>query len=112
MHFAAPENVGLCLDKVLKNMGLDYVDLWLAHFPLALKPTSREGLANATAGPTKTNEALGILEDSRTKSLVIDWEHCSSPIAKKSGEILSHSPFGLPYFSLWDSSSFVPHDLS
>lgn len=30
-HFAAPENVELCLDQVLKNMGLDYVDLFLAH---------------------------------------------------------------------------------
>jgi diketogulonate reductase-like aldo/keto reductase len=33
-HFAAPENVEICLDICLKEMGLDYVDLWLArmHF--------------------------------------------------------------------------------
>jgi glycerol 2-dehydrogenase (NADP+) len=97
MNFAAPENVELCLDKVLQNMGLDHVDLWLAHFPLAFKPTSPEGLAKATAGPTKTNEALGILEDPTTKSLAIDWEHCSSPIAAKSGKSFTHYCFCLPY---------------
>ena len=30
-HFGDPENVELCLDICLKQMGLDYVDLYLAH---------------------------------------------------------------------------------
>ncbi|KIW86374.1 hypothetical protein Z517_01770 [Fonsecaea pedrosoi CBS 271.37] len=46
-HFSAPENVELCLDQCLKRMGLDYVDLFLAHWPVAFKPISREALENA-----------------------------------------------------------------
>ncbi|KAE9369403.1 Aldo/keto reductase [Stipitochalara longipes BDJ] len=46
-HFAAPENIEICLDLCLKEMGLDYVDLWLAHWPFAIKPISREALLKA-----------------------------------------------------------------
>ncbi|KIY04127.1 uncharacterized protein Z520_00819 [Fonsecaea multimorphosa CBS 102226] len=46
-HFSAPENVELCLDQCLKRMGLDYVDLFLAHWPVAFKPISRDALENA-----------------------------------------------------------------
>jgi diketogulonate reductase-like aldo/keto reductase len=31
-HFAAPGNVEICLDICLKEIGLDYVDLWLAQY--------------------------------------------------------------------------------
>ena len=46
-HFAAPEHIQLCLDQSLKNLGLDYVDLLLAHWPVAFKPISKEALETA-----------------------------------------------------------------
>ncbi|OJJ05537.1 hypothetical protein ASPVEDRAFT_198768 [Aspergillus versicolor CBS 583.65] len=43
-NFAEPGNVSLALDKILDAMGLEYVDLFLAHFPAAIKPLpGREG---------------------------------------------------------------------
>ena len=86
-NFAAPENVDLCLQKVLGNMGLDYVDLFLAHFPIAFQPTC--GLKEARSGPPNTMQQLGIQEDSVTKGPAVDWEHCSRPIAKAAGKTSS-----------------------
>lgn len=82
-HFAAPENVELCLDIVLKQMGLEYVDLWLAHWPYAAVPISREALLNAKAGPGTSSVQRGIKEDGGKP--VIDWEHTSANIAKIKG---------------------------
>lgn len=62
-HFAAPENVELCLDLSLKKMGLDYVDLLLAHWPVAFKPISREALEKANTGPGVTDAQRGIMVD-------------------------------------------------
>jgi D-xylose reductase len=35
--FHAPEHVEMNLDKCLKDLGLDYLDLWIIHFPIALQ---------------------------------------------------------------------------
>jgi len=83
-HFAAPENVELCLDLCLKQMNLDYVDLWLAHWPYAAKPISRAALEKAKCGPDTTPEDQGKLMDGDKP--VIDWEHTSTNIAKQRGE--------------------------
>ena len=82
-HFAAPEYVELCLDQCLRNMGLDYIDLFLAHWPFAFKPISHDALKNAKANGS--NEEKGILEDPKTGKRVIDWEHTSANIAQKAG---------------------------
>lgn len=82
-HFAAPENVELCLDIVLKQMGLEYVDLWLAHWPYAVVPISREALLNAKTGPGTSSAQRGIQEEDGKP--VIDWEHTSANIAKIKG---------------------------
>lgn len=83
-HFAAPENVELCLDIILEKMGLDYIDLYLAHWPYASKPISKEALTNAKAGPESTSEEKGMLiKDGKP---VIDWEHTSANIAKQAGK--------------------------
>lgn len=85
-HFAAPENVELCLDICLRQMGLDYVDLYLAHWPYAAKPISREALLKAEPGPTTSPEDKGqLMKDGKP---VIDWEHCSTNIAKQVGKYL------------------------
>ncbi|EXJ84288.1 hypothetical protein A1O3_04955 [Capronia epimyces CBS 606.96] len=57
-HFAAPENVELSLDKVLQGMGLDYVDLFLAHWPVALKPVSKEALKSKEGSFVPTWQAM------------------------------------------------------
>ena len=85
-HFAAPENVELCLDQCLKNMGLDYVDLFLAHWPVAFKPISRQSLENAKTGPGLSKSEKGMLVEPGTDRAVIDWEHTSSNIATQAGK--------------------------
>jgi diketogulonate reductase-like aldo/keto reductase len=83
-HFAAPENVEICLDLCLKGIGLDYVDLWLAHRPYATKPISREALLKAKSGPEGSFEKLGMLVENNIP--VVDWEHSSTNIAKRCGQ--------------------------
>jgi aryl-alcohol dehydrogenase-like predicted oxidoreductase len=85
-HFAAPENVELALDQCLKGLGLDYIDLFLTHWPLAFKPVSREALENASTKRDATPSEKGMLVDSETDKVVIDWEHTSSNIASQAGE--------------------------
>jgi len=82
-HFAAPENVELCLDLVLKQMGLDYVDLWLAHWPYASKPISREALLTSRAGPRTSKEEKGQLYEGDKP--VIDWKYSSANLARIMG---------------------------
>lgn len=82
-HFAAPENVELCLDLILKGMGLDYLDLYLAHWPYAAVPISKEALKSSKAGPKATAEEKGMLEEDGKP--VVDWEHTSTNIAKIAG---------------------------
>lgn len=82
-HFADPENVELCLDIILKQMDLDYIDLYLAHWPYAAKPISREALINAKIGPKTSHEERGLMmKDGKP---VVDWEHTSTNIAKQAG---------------------------
>lgn len=84
-HFAAPENVELCLDQVLKKTGLEYVDLFLAHWPCAFKPISREALEKAVTGPNVSKTEKGILLQPGTDDPVIDWTHTSANLATQAG---------------------------
>ncbi|KAF2160359.1 hypothetical protein M409DRAFT_60056 [Zasmidium cellare ATCC 36951] len=122
-HFLHPENVELCLDKVLKATGLDYVDLFLVHWPMVWKPTSREGLEKATAGPNSSHEDKAqIYIDGKP---AIDWEYTSKPISKKVGHEGSFVPtwkamqalvtkgkaraVGVSNFSIADLEDLLPH---
>jgi len=91
-HFAAPENVELALDQCLKGLGLDYVDLFLAHWSFAFQPKSREALENALTKPDATPSEKGMLVDSETDKTVIDWEHTSSNLATQAGQKGSFVP--------------------
>lgn len=86
-HFAAPENVEMCLDQCLRKMGLDYVDLLLVHWPVALKPASKEALENAITGPDASNADKGMMVQPGSDDPIVDWEHTSSDLAKQAGKI-------------------------
>ncbi|KAK0114606.1 hypothetical protein ONS95_014091 [Cadophora gregata] len=125
MQFAAPENVELCLDLCLKEMGLDYVDLYLAHFPYAQTPTSRAGLEKATADLAGSPEDWGKLVYPESGKPVVDWQHTSAHIAKLSGKEGSFVPtwkameklvlngktraIGVSNFSISDLRDIIPH---
>lgn len=92
-QFAAPENVEICMDLILKNMGLDYVDLLLAHWPVAFKPISREALEGAITGPNVTETQRGIIVDSETNDPMIDWQYTSSNLASQAGKFATLRDF-------------------
>jgi len=122
-HFFAPDKLEICLDHVLKNTGLEYIDLFLVHWPIALKPISHEALINARAGHDATSEDKGILKENDTP--FIDWEHTSTPIAEKAGHEGSFLPtwqamqalvktgkcraIGVSNFSIADIEALLPY---
>lgn len=86
-QFAHPETIELCLDKCLKNMGLEYVDLFLAHWPFAWKATSRAGLEKARAGQDVPLEEQGQLKVSETgKEQLVDFEYSSKNFGEAVGK--------------------------
>ncbi|OQU97572.1 hypothetical protein CLAIMM_03485 isoform 2 [Cladophialophora immunda] len=91
-HFSAPENLELCLDQSLKRMGVDYVDLLLAHWPVAFKPISREALENANNRAYVSKSEKGILVEPGTDKAVIDWEHTTNNIATQADQKGSYVP--------------------
>lgn len=123
-HFAEPKNVELCLDKVLQGMGLEYVDLWLSHWPFALQPIDQAHLEKAFTGPETTNVDRGLVfgEDGKP---VIDYKHTSQSIARAQGKEGSFVPtwkamqecvrkgkakaVGLSNFSIAEIEELLPH---
>lgn len=123
-EFSHPENVELCLDLCLKQMDLDYVDLFLAHWAFAAHPISRAGLENAKTGPefSLTDRGMATAENGMP---VIDWEHCTENIAKLAGKKGSFVPtwkamqslvstgkaraIGVSNFSISELKELLPH---
>ncbi|KAI9845014.1 MAG: hypothetical protein M1837_005158 [Sclerophora amabilis] len=82
-NFAHPDNVSKCLDLSLQNTGLDYVDLYLAHWPVAVK--AAPNIRSARAFPEATNEDLAIVTDPSTGKDALDLEHSPADIAAAKG---------------------------
>lgn len=87
-QFAAPDNVEKCLDQCLENMGLDYIDLFLAHWPVAFQASSNIATAKAFPGATNEDRAIATNEDKP----VVDWAHTTESMAAAQGEKGSFQP--------------------
>ena len=110
MNFMAPENVELGVDKILKGMGVEYLDLLLSHWPCAMMPTSRKGLEHAGfegPGDVATSEETGILHDD-DGNWVVDWEHTSENLCKLGGEYSRTVALPLILIYAGKQGSFVP----
>lgn len=88
-QFGAPENVEKCLDACLQNMGIDYLDLFLAHWPVVLEAASN--LSTAKSGSHATNAEKGIATDADGKPIV-DWAHTCQSIAAANGRVGTFVP--------------------
>ncbi|KAF9887188.1 hypothetical protein FE257_010442 [Aspergillus nanangensis] len=94
-NFASPDNVPLALDKILDAMGLDYLDLFLAHFPVALKPLPELNGAVNFVGATPQHQRCA--EDERGQ-YVPDLFHCPRAVAGLNG-----SPEGGTFVPTWEA---------
>lgn len=83
-HFSGPEHVGVCLDLVLEGMGLEYVDLYLAHWPVATVADQARVRA-ARAGPDVGPEELGVVVDEGTGRERVDSGRCPRDVAGRLG---------------------------
>lgn len=88
--FGAPENVEKCLDLSLKGMGLEYFDLFLAHWPVAFQ-VQPDRIASARAFPGATDEDKAIVTGVNGKP-AIDWAHTAESIAAADGQRGSAKP--------------------
>lgn len=89
-------------------MGLDYVDLYLAHWPLALKATSRAGLEKARAGQNIPLEEQGTRLDPETGKEIVDFEYSSKNLGEVAGKLVL-SPFlrGVLFTKLYAMRAFL-----
>ena len=83
-NFFHPDTLEICLDKILTDMQIDYLDLFLLHWPVAFQATSLEALRNARAEGHRSHAERAIKCDENGNEL-IDWEHTSAPIARAAG---------------------------
>ena len=88
-NWGAPENVGKCLETCLKSMGLEYIDLYLAHWPLVLR--AGPNLSDAKATPDASDEERGIAVDDQGHPIK-DWEYTPKSIAMANGKSGSFGP--------------------
>ena len=88
-QFGAPENVEKCLEMVLANMSLEYVDLFLAHWPVTFQAGANIGAARAFDGATAAERGEVLNAEGQ---ITIDWAHSPASIAAQQGENGSYVP--------------------
>ncbi|KAJ5186354.1 Aldo/keto reductase subgroup [Penicillium cf. viridicatum] len=81
-NFSAPKNVEIALDLALQRMGIEYVDLFLIHHPVATKPVG--DLREAWMGEDATLEDQGCAADNKG-NFIPDLEHCPAAVAALNG---------------------------
>lgn len=64
-------------------MGIDYLDLFLAHWPVVFEATSNISTAKAFAEATNREKAIAANDDGQ---VIIDWAHTCQSIAVASGQ--------------------------
>lgn len=79
-QFARPENVEVCVDMELKALGTDYLDLFMAHHPVAFKTVG--DITKAVM--TESFDERCIAVDSNN-NFIPDLEHSPRRIAKLNG---------------------------
>ena len=89
-NFAAPAHVATSLELVLRNTGLDYIDLFLAHWPVAVEATA--DFTHARAFPAATAADLGVVPDPDTGRDKLDLRHCPRNVAAAAGATGSFVP--------------------
>ena len=74
---------------VLAGMGLDYLDLFLAHWPVTFQAGPAINTASAARTATVSERGEVLDEDGQ---IVKDWTHCCASIAATNGEQGSYVP--------------------
>jgi alcohol dehydrogenase (NADP+) len=87
------KNVGPAIKKSLSDFGLDYIDMYMVHWPVALKPSAvLPGAATDFASQTEApmQDTWGAMEAARAEGLT---RHVgvSNFSAKKLADLLSHA---------------------
>ncbi|PHH93404.1 hypothetical protein CDD83_3717 [Cordyceps sp. RAO-2017] len=89
-HFYHPDHIPLCVDQMLREMRLEYVDLLLLHLPVALKPTADVASAVCAPGASFAERRIEVTTE---QLFVVDAEHSCRDIASanrsSSGGILA-----------------------
>ena len=90
-----------CLDKTLENLGLEYLDLWLMHWPVPMNP--------------KGNHPLFPKHEDGTRDLDTEWSYVQTwkgmEDVQKSGKVkaIGVSNFSVPFLeTLLKDASVVP----
>ncbi|OQE37781.1 hypothetical protein PENCOP_c009G00857 [Penicillium coprophilum] len=82
VNFCAPQNVEVALDLALQRMKLNYIDLFLIHHPVAVKPAGDLREAWINEGTTMRDQ--GCAADDKG-NFIPDLEHCPAAVAALNG---------------------------